>query len=132
MPKHKKRCVRLKEIVATVAVFFYPFSHHVTKTQMWDIQTDQSENYTSLIVLKVWQFIDRQSTEILAYRPWSLYISPAVSLGSPNGPGWKNTVKHMSLLISNVLDYFQSYSSEKYHLFEYNLECHWFQQFIHL
>jgi len=77
----------IKRDRATVAVFFYTFPHHVTKTQMWDIQTDQSENYTSPIVLKVWQFIDPEvqkswPTGLDHYQPrcvfgkskWSLWL----------------------------------------------------------
>jgi len=39
-----KKSQRKKRERATVAKFFYPLLEHVTVAQLWDIQTDQSEN----------------------------------------------------------------------------------------
>ncbi len=51
--------------------FITSFLGHVTKTQMWDIRTDQSADYSFTPVLKVWQLADPQCIHILADRSWS-------------------------------------------------------------
>lgn len=47
-PKEKKS----QRDRATVTIVFYPFLDHVTKNQLWGIQTDQSSDYSFLYCTK--------------------------------------------------------------------------------
>jgi len=70
---------------ATVTIFFYPFLDHVTKTQMWDIQTDQSADYSFTRWTKD-ETINRPAMYTHDDLQASITISTHVPLGMTNSP----------------------------------------------